>query len=279
MSNPLRSWFWLNASTGPRFSSLDPGLIGTEDIMRILLVNPNTTADLTDLMLEAGLRGAGPDTELVAMTAPRGVPYVATQAEAQIAGAVVLEMIADAAGNADAALVAAFGDPGLLGARELFPFPVVGMAEAAMLTACMEGRRFGIVTFSTALAPWYRDTVRLYGLEERCAGVFALKGSFSSISDVQAEKEELLVGLAGEAVEAGADVLIFAGAPLSGLAARIADRLPVPAVEQVAAAVRQAETLVLLRGGRRGAPTGRVPKPTKGLSPALAAHLESDAPG
>jgi Asp/Glu/hydantoin racemase len=245
---------------------------------RILLLNPNTTAELTDLMLASALRAAGPGTELVPMTAPRGLPYVSTQAEAQIAGAIVLEMLADS-GPLDAAIIAAFGDPGLLGARELFPFPVVGLAEAAMLTACMLGRRFGIVTFSGALAPWYRDTVRLYGLAERCAGVFPLGGGFTSITDVQGEKEELLVGLARHAAEAGSDVLIFAGAPLSGLAARVADRLPVPAVEQMAAAVRQAETLALLRAVAGPWPHTYPAKPTSGLPEALAATIEQPTAG
>ena len=246
--------------------------------MKVLLVNPNSTAALTDLMLQAGRQAASPSTVLLPLTAAHGVPYVATQAEAQISGAIVLEMLAEHAPEADGAIIAAFGDPGLLGARELFDYPVVGMAEAAMLTACMEGRRFGIVTFSTALAPWYRDTVRLYGLEARCAGVFALQGSFASISDVQAEKEALLLQLAADAVAAGADVLIFAGAPLSGMAARVADRIPVPVVEQVAAAVRQVETLVLMRGGRRRS-VPRIAKPTIGLPRALASMIERGSGG
>ena len=62
-------------------------------------------------------------------------------------------------GEFDAAIIAAFGDPGLRGASELFDFPIVGMAEAAMLTAWILGRRFAIVTFAPALSPWYRQCV------------------------------------------------------------------------------------------------------------------------
>ncbi|MFN5455060.1 aspartate/glutamate racemase family protein, partial [Bradyrhizobium sp.] len=109
----------------------------------------------------------------------------------------------------DAAIIAAFGDPGLFAARELFDVPVIGLAEAAMLTACMAGRRFAIVTFAQALGPWYEECVRMHGLMERCAGIRMLDGSFKQISDVQHEKEELLVELALRAVEENeADVLI-----------------------------------------------------------------------
>jgi len=246
-------------------------------IMKILLLNPNTRADITQLMMQVAQRAAGPDTTLLSCTAPRGVPYIATRAEAQIGGAVALEMLADMHGTFDAAVIAAFGDPGLFAARELFDVPVIGMAEAAMLTACMAGRRFGIVTFAQALGPWYEECVRMHGLWERCAGIRMLDGTFKQISDVQNEKEDLLVELALRAVtEDEADVLIFAGAPLSGLAERVAHRIPVPVVDQVIAAVKQAEALHTLRLHKATAGTFRRPdaKPTSGLADRLAARLE-----
>ena len=245
--------------------------------MNILLLNPNTRSDITDLMMAVGRSVAAPGTTLVPLTAPRGVPYISTRAEAQIGGAVALEMLAENHRSADAAIIAAFGDPGLLAAREIFDIPVIGMAESAMLTACMSGRRFGVVTFARALGPWYEECVRMHGLWERCAGIRMLDGAFKQISDVQTEKEDLLVELAQRCVaEDEADVLIFAGAPLSGLAARVADRIPVPVVDQVVAAVKQAEALIALNMRKATAGTFRRPdaKPTTGLTAALAARLE-----
>jgi Asp/Glu/hydantoin racemase len=104
-----------------------------------------------------------------------------------------------------------------------------------------------------------------------------LDGTFKQISDVQNEKEDLLVELALRAVsEDEADVLIFAGAPLSGLAERVAGRIPVPVVDQVIAAVKQAEALHALRLRKATAGTFRRPaaKPTSGLAEQLAARLE-----
>jgi Asp/Glu/hydantoin racemase len=240
--------------------------------MRLLLLNPNTSQSVTDRIAGAARNVASPATELAAVTAPRGVPYIATRAEATIGGAVALEMLAELHGGFDAAVIAAFGDPGLGGARELFPLPVIGLAEAGMLTACMLGRQFAIVTFSQSLEAWYEECVAWHGLRERCAGVFALAGSFESISDVQEEKEGLLVELANQALDrARADVVVLAGAPLAGLARRVRDRIPVPVVDCVEAAVRQAETLAALgpRKAERG--TFRRPgaKPAVGLGDAL----------
>jgi allantoin racemase len=245
--------------------------------LRILLLNPNTTTDVTGLLSAAGSRGASPGTEIVAVTAKRGVPYIATRAEAQIGGAIALEMLAEAGSGFDAAIIAAFGDPGLFGARELFAFPVVGLAEAAMLTACMMGQRFSIVTFSPTLAPWYHECVAMHGLGARCAGIRALNEGFQSISDVQSEKEDALVQLANLAVEQdGADVVILSGAPLAGLAEKVKNRISVPVIDPIAAAVRQAETLAVLKPRKAIAGTFRRPgpKPTIGLAEPLAAVIE-----
>lgn len=245
--------------------------------MQILLLNPNTTESVTDLMMAAGREAAGSGTHLVPATAARGVPYIATRAEAQIGGAIALEMLAERHHEVDAAIIAAFGDPGLFGARELFDIPVIGMAEAAMLTACMLGRRFAIVTFARALGPWFRECVEMHRLEARCAGVRMLDEAFANISEVQEEKEGLLVDLANRAVrEDEADVIILAGAPLSGLARKVRDRIPVPVVDQVAAAVKQAEALVALRPRKATAGTFRRPdaKPTKGIAEPLAGRIE-----
>jgi Asp/Glu/hydantoin racemase len=249
--------------------------------VKILLLNPNTTTAVTDLLAAAGSKAASPGTELILATAQRGVPYIATRAEAQIGGAIALEMLAAAGSDIDAAIIAAFGDPGLFGARELFDFPVIGLAEAAMLTACMLGRKFAIVTFARALGPWYQECVSMHGMDARCAGIRMLDGSFKSISDVQGEKEEMLVALANRAIEEDdADVVILSGAPLAGLADKVRDRIPVPVVDPTAAAVRQAETLVALKPRKATAGTFRRPdpKPTVGLAEPLAALIEHRRP-
>ncbi|MDQ8730878.1 aspartate/glutamate racemase family protein [Bradyrhizobium sp. LHD-71] len=249
--------------------------------MRILLLNPNTSDAMTARMLQTAEAAKAPGTTMVPVTATRGVPYIASRAEAQIGGAIALEMLAEHHHSVDAAIIAAFGDPGLFGARELFDIPIVGMAEAAMLSACMLGRRFAIVTFARALGPWYEECVAMHGLTARCAGVTMLDSPIRQVSDVQEEKEDLLVQMALRAVhERDADVIIMGGAPLTGLAPKVANRIPVPVVDQVAASVKQAELLVGLATVKASAGTFRRPpaKSTIGLPDALARRIEhSDA--
>jgi allantoin racemase len=248
--------------------------------VRLLLVNPNTSAAMTARMEAAAAASLAPDAALTALTAARGLPYIASRAEAQLAGAAVLETLAEHQAGFDAAVIGAFGDPGLIAARELFDLPVVGMAEAAMLTACQLGQRFGIVTFSATLVPWYEDAVALAGLSARCAGVRAVAAAFRSVTEVQHELEAEIVALANRAVtEDGADAVILAGAPLTGLAARVGDAVPVPLVDPLAAALGQAQALVRLgarppRAGRFARPPA---KPATGLAPALRRWIERDA--
>ncbi|MFC5069917.1 aspartate/glutamate racemase family protein [Flaviflagellibacter deserti] len=248
--------------------------------MKILLLNPNTSTGMTDRMVATAAPSLAPDTELVGITATRGFPYIAGRAEALIAGAIALEMVAEHKRGADAIIIAAFGDPGLIAIRELFDVPVTGMAEAAMLTACMAGGRFAILTFSPTLLPWYEDAVISTGLSGRCAGVRVPTSGFKSVDSVREELEEDFVALADRTIrEDGADAIILAGAPLSGLAFRIADRVSVPLIDPLSAAIGQAQTLARMRP--RAATAGRFarpgPKRTAGLMPALADWIEHRA--
>lgn len=248
--------------------------------MRLLLANPNTTVALTHRMANVARSAAAPGTAIEPHTATRGVPYISTRAEAQIAGAVLLETLAERRAGLDGVIVAAFGDPGLGAAREMLDVPVVGMAEAAMLTACLLGRRFAIVTFTPALEPWFQDCVETNGLSARCAGVHCAEGGFSSIDAVQEEMQERLVAVALACVERLApDAIVLAGAPLAGLAPAIRDRVPVPLVDGVVAAVKQVEGLVAQapRKATRGAFRRPGGKASSGLTPALSAWLGGDA--
>jgi Asp/Glu/hydantoin racemase len=254
--------------------------ISAEHPMRILLINPNTTQTITQLLLHAGQAVASPGTEIIAVTAVRGVPYIATRAEALLGGATALEMIAEHENRADVVIIGAFGDPGLFGARELFDIPVLGMSEASMLTACMMGRRFSIITFARALRPWYVDCIEMHGLSGRCASVRTLPGTFESITDIQEEKEALLIELANAAIDQDeADAIILAGAPLAGMANKVKDFVPVPLVDPIQSAVKQAEGLFALAPRKPTAGTFRRPDPktTLGLPEPLASRIEHRA--
>lgn len=247
---------------------------------RILVVNPNTSDDVTSLIHDEARRAAGPGTELEVRTAPFGVQYIETRLESLFAASAVAEVVAKAAVDRpafDAVLVAAFGDPGLPALKELLDVPVIGISEAAFATAALLGRRFSIIAITRRLGAWYRDCVELFGIEGRLASIRALSEPFSDIAAVRESFGPTLVSLANAAVaEDSADVVILAGAPLAGLARQVASQIPVPVIDGIACGIRQCEALAALRPvWHRVDGFSRLPrKPRTGLSPEVDRALD-----
>ncbi|MCB1738842.1 MAG: aspartate/glutamate racemase family protein [Gammaproteobacteria bacterium] len=247
--------------------------------MRILLINPNVTEAVTELMLDEARRSARPGTTLEAATARFGVEYVATRIEAQVAGHAVLEAIAEHGDDADGIIIAAFGDPGLLAARELARVPVVGIAEAALHVAYLCSTRFSIVCLNERLARWYAECAAEHDLDRRLVSVRPMRATLDDIRNARGSAAEALVNECHAAVEAdGAELVIMGGGPIAGLARDVEDRIPVPVIDGVRCAVGLVEALVSIaprqpRSGTLARPPG---KRNIGLSPALAAFLHGD---
>src|SRR5436305_1501479 len=110
--------------------------------MKLLLINPNITTSMTEAMVDEARRFASSGTEIIGVTAAFGTQYVENRAEAAIASHAVLDALEKHAEGCDAAVVSAFGDPGLAAAREFADIPVVGIEESAILAAWMLGRRY-----------------------------------------------------------------------------------------------------------------------------------------
>lgn len=215
--------------------------------MNLLIVNPNISTSVTDLIEAEARRVASPDTHIAMATATSGVAYIETRFEALLGAHAVAAIAGDRVGQYDALLVAAFGDPGLLELREVLDVPVVGMTQAALMTAAQLGQRIGIVAISRRITAWYRECVDRYGMLSRLAGIRHLDRPLRDAGTIREEHGAALVALCERAVEQdGADVLILAGAPLAGLARSVAARLPVPVVDGVSSGVLQAEALVRL---------------------------------
>ena len=247
-------------------------------MIRILLINPNISDSVSDLIRAEAQRSASPGTELEVLTAPFGVAYIETRFEALIGAYAAAQLAAEHHARFDAVVVAAFGDPGLAGLREALPCPVTGLTEAALASACLLGNRFSIVAISQRIRAWYRETVHAYGLEGRLASIRGLDEPLADIGSVQGDQGERLVALAERCVaEDGADVIVLAGAPLAGLARSLRGRLPVPSVDGVSSAVRHAESLAALQPGKARAGSFAPPpaKPNRGLTPALEALLDA----
>ncbi len=246
--------------------------------MKLLVINPNISGDVTALIEAEALRSAGSGTELLVLTAGHGVEYIETRFESLIAAGAVAELIAEhtAGGDIDGVVVAAFGDPGMPALKELVDIPVIGITEAALCAAALQGQRFSIIAISDRITAWYRDCVEHFGLGGRLASIRSINQSLNSIGSVQSDFKETLLALSRQAVtEDGADVVILAGAPLAGLARELEGQIPVPVVDGISAGIRMTEAVVALKSGphRQGAFAPPPVKRRRGLSQNLAAAL------
>jgi Asp/Glu/hydantoin racemase len=256
--------------------------------MKLLVINPNISEDVTALIESEARRSASPGTSLVVRTAGHGVEYIETRFESLIAAGAVAEIIAEHTSGAgatdadpdggpiDGVVVAAFGDPGMPALKELADVPVIGITEAALCAAALQGQRFSIIAISDRIRPWYRDCVEHFGLGGRLASIRSINESLNGIGSVQQDFKETLLALSRQAVaEDGADVVILAGAPLAGLARELRGQIPVPVVDGISAGIRMAEAIVELQSGlhRAGAFAPPPVKARKGLSGNLDAAL------
>ena len=242
--------------------------------MKLLVVNPNISSSVTELIHAEALRSASAGTEITTLTSQFGVAYIETRFEAMIGAYATAEQVAANLSGHDAVIVAAFGDPGLSALREVLPVPVTGMTEAALSSACQLGGRFSIVSISPRMRGWYLDAVHSYHLSSRLASFRALNEPLKNVAAVQTDQGEKLIALAQQCVrEDGADVIVLAGAPLAGLARSIKHLLPVPVVDGVSSAIKQAELLVHLSPEK--AQEGSYTFPPKKVNQGLSTHLQA----
>ncbi len=215
--------------------------------MKILLYNPNTSESITNTLYDTAKLVVSEGTTLVPMTAKKGFPYISTKVEAQITGTLVLEKIAKIHSQYDAIIIAAFGDPGLIPAKTLFNLPIIGLGEAAMLSACLFGKKFSIISFTNAMASWYEESVEVLGLQSRYAGFRAIDNVNLTIDKIQTLQKKSLIESAKLAINIdGGEVVIFAGAPLSGFKKIVQKEISVPVIDCAEAAVKQAESAVVM---------------------------------
>jgi Asp/Glu/hydantoin racemase len=109
----------------------------------------------------------------------------------------------------------------------------------------MLGGRIGVIVFGERVLPVYEEMVALYGLTDRIAGWRAVESAAPYGNGDQSEADALLIAAANDLVSRErAEVIVLAGAVMTGVPPRLQPSIPVPVLEGLACAVRQAELLV-----------------------------------
>lgn len=235
---------------------------------RILVLNANTSGDMTEALAARARAVARPGTEVVAATPRWGPAAVEGWHDAYLSAAAMLETMAAWTDPLDGVVVAGFGDVGRDGLREMLDVPVVDITEAAVMAAQYIGQRYGIVTTVERARPLIEASLAAAGQLGRCASIRALGVGVSAVAGGIEEVERRFAAESAAAVSEGAEVICLGSGALAPFADRLAAAVEVPVVDGLAAAVACSEMLHQLRlrtstiGGWAGAASrGRPGRP------------------
>ena len=219
--------------------------------MRLLVVNSNTSDRITELISVEARASARQDTEVETITASLGPRSIESRSELAVATYGTLVALSEHIDKFDAAVIACFSDPGLLAARELYSVPVIGIAEASLMTACMCGARFSVVAVGRQMAPILSEIISSYGLTNRLASIRTVDKHIEDIGSNPYSVDDDFLNVSRRAIsDDGADVIILGGAVTAGMGRRLHERLDVPVLDGVSCAVRQAELVSSLLSER-----------------------------
>src|SRR5258705_6473035 len=212
---------------------------------KILIVNPNTTASMTETIAVAARAVAASGTEIVAVTSAMGPPSIEGFYDEAFAIPGLIQALLNAH-DADAGIIACFDDTGVDAARSVARFPVVGICEAALVTAGQLAKRIAVVTTLPRSIVPLEELVRRYGFAER-AKVTACDVAVLDLDKPGSGAEAKLEAEIVRALDKGAEAIVLGCAGMADLAQKLSRKFDVPVIDGVAAAVKQAEALAGLK--------------------------------
>jgi allantoin racemase len=241
----------------------------------ILVVNPNTSPEMTAAIDRVAQAAAGSLANVVTMRSSNGPYTIEGALDAALATVGMLEAVAARKDVFDAVVVACFGDPGVEALRMLVCVPVIGIGAASFLQAACISQHFAIVTPAAGTPARYAAVTAAMGLSRQFGGTYQTPLSVADFESDDPAVLETLVFHAAQAVKAGADCLLFGCAGIADQIHDIEGRVGVLCIASVAAGVSQAMACLWHRRTPiAGGPFRKInPKPLEGFE-ALQRHYQ-----
>lgn len=205
----------------------------------LIVINPNSSQSVTqgiDAAIDP-LRSFG--IPIRCLTLAKGPPGIESQRQADLTIGPMLELAAaqqDAAGY----VIACFGDPGLHALRDQTGLPVVGIQEAAVMTALTLGQRFGVIAILQKSIPRHLRAFGAMGVIDRLAGDRALGLGVAELADSERSLNAMIATGKKLRDDDGANVLIMGCAGMARYREPLQQATDLPVVEPSQAAVSMA---------------------------------------
>lgn len=211
--------------------------------MRILVINPNTTASMTGKIGKAATSVASSGTEIVAVNPADGPPSIEGYFDEVFAvPGIIAEM--RKAPAADAYVIACFDDTGLDAARCATEAPVIGIGEAAFHLASLVAGKFSVVTTLARSVPAIEHNLAKYGLSSRCAKVRSSEVAVLELERPGSNARHRISDEIARAIrEDHAEAIVLGCAGMADLAHSLSQEHGVPVLDGVVCAITLAESL------------------------------------
>jgi allantoin racemase len=210
------------------------------DTPTILVVNPNTSEDMTAAIDRVGQAAAGTSATVVTLRSQQGPHTIEGPLDAALGVAGMLEVIGAYTQPFDAVVVACFGDPGVDAVRMLVRVPVIGIGAASFIQAAFLSQHFAIVTPAVGTPERYAAVAAAMGITRQFLGTYQTQLSVADFESDDPTVVDTLVFHAQQAVKDGAECLLFGCAGIADQIQEIAERVGVLCLPSVAAGVSQA---------------------------------------
>ena len=216
--------------------------------MHIQVINPNTSDQMTATIAAAAREAAAPGTSISAVNPVSGPPSIEGHYDEALAVPGLLEKVREGESRGvNGHVIACFGDPGLLAAREIATAPVVGIAEAAMHLATLVAPRFSVVTTLERTCMIAQHLTERYGMTRHCASIRATEIAVLDLDDPASNALQCITAMCRRALQDdGAEALVLGCAGMANMARTLSSELGVPVLEGVSAGVKLAESLAAL---------------------------------
>jgi allantoin racemase len=214
--------------------------------MKIKIINPNTSQEMTKSIGETGQAVARPGTEVFCVSPQFGPESIESYYDEFMAAPGTIEevMKGDQEG-CDAYIIACYGDPGLQGAREATTKPVLGIGEASLYTASMLAARFSVVTVIPRIRTMIEEMVTGYGFAHKCVSV---RTTPYNVLDIERDPDGAMQALREEARRAmeedTAEAILLGCAGFANFADELEQELGIPVLDGVVCGVKLAEAVV-----------------------------------
>ena len=204
-------------------------------MIRLLLVNPNSTVEMTERMGLTARALVGNQAEILLRTNADGPSAIQGSQDGVLAAPGLLQILASE--SFDAGVIGCFDDTALAAAQEICSMPVVGIGQASFHMASLVARRFVVLTTLPISVPVIEDNLQRYGLAGRCQEVVA---SGIAVLDLERDPEgstAQLIEVAEQAmVRLRPNALVLGCAGMTGMAQRLTTRLGIPVIDPLVAA-------------------------------------------